>query len=241
MATADVASADVARAHSYTSENPPTIAVLDYGIGNLRSAEKALEHVGAVAVLTADADEVAEADAVVLPGVGAFGRCREALAETGLDAVALDAVASGRPFLGICVGMQLLYDSSEESPGVAGLGVLGGTVRRLQPGVKHPQMQWNQLDLISDSQLFEGLGEHPWMYFVHSFAAEPSHYLLATCEYGGSVVAAAQKDLVFATQFHPEKSGEAGLAVLRNFVRIAADSRDIRARRSAQETARGTL
>ena len=215
--------------------NPPTIAVLDYGIGNLRSAEKALEHVGAVAVLTADADEIAQADAVVLPGVGAFGRCREALAKTGLDEAALNAVASGRPFLGICVGMQLLYDSSEESPGIAGLGVFAGTVRRLQPGVKQPQMQWNQLSLMNDSPLFEGLGENPWMYFVHSFAAEPSQYLLATCEYGGSVVAAAQRELVFATQFHPEKSGQAGLAVLRNFVNIAASSREARAQRAAQQ------
>ena len=125
----------------------PRIAVLDYGIGNLRSAEKALEHVGADAVLTSDPAEVERAAAVVLPGVGSFGRCREALADTGLDQVALEAVASGRPFLGICVGMQLLYESSEESPGITGLGVLCGKVKRLPHGVKHPQMQWNRLDV----------------------------------------------------------------------------------------------
>ncbi len=163
----------------------PTIAVLDYGIGNLRSAEKALEHVGADALLTADADEVAAADAVVLPGVGAFGRCRDALAATGLDDVALAAVASGRPFLGICVGMQLLYDASEESPGVVGLGVLPGVVRRLPDGVKHPQMQWNRLDLLTETPLLAGLGERPWMYFVHSYAAETTDDVIATCDYGG--------------------------------------------------------
>jgi glutamine amidotransferase len=200
----------------------PRLAVLDYGIGNLRSAQKALEHVGADAVLTADASEVAAADGVVLPGVGAFGRCREALAATGLDRVALDAVASGRPFLGICVGMQLLYDSSEESPGVEGLGVLRGVVRRLPDGVKHPQMQWNRLDVVADSPLWAGLGDRPWMYFVHSFAAERSAEVTATCDYGGPVVAAAQQGNVLATQFHPEKSGRGGLAVLGNFVRLAA-------------------
>ena len=200
----------------------PTIAVLDYGIGNLRSAEKALEHVGARAFLTADAEQIAAADAVVLPGVGAFGRCREALADSGLDDLALDAVASGRPFLGICIGMQLLYDSSEEAPGVAGLGVLPGVVRRLEPGVKHPQMQWNQVELVTECPLFVGLGEHPWMYFVHSFAAEPTQNVVATCAYGGAVTAAAQRENVFATQFHPEKSGTAGLAVLANFVQHVA-------------------
>lgn len=202
----------------------PRIAVLDYGIGNLRSAEKALQHVGASAFLTADADEVAAADAVVLPGVGAFGRCRAALADSGLDDIALDAIASGRPFLGICIGMQLLFEASAESPGVAGLGVLSGEVRRLEPGVKHPQMQWNQLDMVTESPLFDGLGEHPWMYFVHSFAAEANQNVVATCDYGGTVVAAVQRENVFATQFHPEKSGAAGLAVLRNFVQITTRS-----------------
>ena len=205
----------------------PSIAVLDYGIGNLRSAEKALQHVGAQAFLTADATQIAAADAVVLPGVGAFGRCREALAASGLDTVALDAVASGRPFLGICVGMQLLYDDSDETPGVAGLGVLPGTVRRLPAGVKHPQMQWNQLDMVTESPLFAGLGERPWVYFVHSFAAELTQDTIATCDYGGTVTAAAQRENVVATQFHPEKSGAVGLDILRNFVGIVARRRAV--------------
>jgi imidazole glycerol-phosphate synthase subunit HisH len=198
------------------------VAVLDYGIGNLRSAQKALEHLGARAELTADPDRVAAADAVVLPGVGAFGRCREELAATGLDVVARDAVASGRPFLGICVGMQLLYEGSEESPGVDGLGILPGVVRRLPEGVKHPQMQWNRIDPTDGAALFAGLGERPWMYFVHSFAAELTDDVVATCDYGGPVTAAVQRANVHATQFHPEKSGRGGLAVLANFVELAA-------------------
>ncbi len=201
---------------------PPVVAVLDYGIGNLRSAEKAMQHVGADAVLTADPAVVARAAGVVLPGVGAFGRCREALADTGLDDVALEAVASGRPFLGICVGMQLLYDGSDESPGVTGLGVLPGMVRRLPDGVKHPQMQWNQLDLRTASPLFAGLGDRPWMYFVHSFAPEVGRDVVATCDYGGPVTAASARENVMATQFHPEKSGGPGLALLGNFVAMCA-------------------
>ncbi len=200
----------------------PRVAVLDYGIGNLRSAEKALAHVGADAVLTADPLEVERAAAVVLPGVGAFGRCREALAETGLDEVALEAVASGRPFLGICVGMQLLFEESEESPGVTGLGVLSGRVQRLPTGVKHPQMQWNRLDPATESPLLDGLGDRPWMYFVHSFAPEATADVIATCDYGGPVTAAVQHEMVMATQFHPEKSGSVGLQLLANFVRLAA-------------------
>lgn len=209
---------------SMTSTVPPrpTLAVLDYGIGNLRSAQKALEHVGAEAHLSADPDVVAGADAVVLPGVGAFGPCREALARTGLDRVALDAIATGRPFLGICVGMQLLYDASEESPGVDGLGVLPGVVRRLPEGVKHPQMQWNRLGIVAQSPLLEGLGDAPWMYFVHSFYAEGGDDVAATCDYGATITAAAWRENVHATQFHPEKSGRGGLAVLSNFVRLAA-------------------
>ncbi len=199
----------------------PVVAVLDYGIGNLRSAEKALQRCGARAFLTSDADDVEAADAVVLPGVGAFGRCRDALSRTGLDDVALAAIASGRPFLGICVGMQLLYDASEETPGVTGLGVLPGVVRRLPDGVKHPQMQWNRVDVLTETPLFEGLGDRPWMYFVHSFAPEGTQDVIATCDYGGPVTAAAHRHNVVATQFHPEKSGALGLALMGNFVDMA--------------------
>ncbi|MBW3645945.1 MAG: imidazole glycerol phosphate synthase subunit HisH [Actinobacteria bacterium] len=194
------------------------VAVLDYGIGNLRSAQKALVRVGADARLTADPALVADAAGVVLPGVGAFGRCMEALRQARLDRVALDAVAGGVPFLAICVGMQLLYEGSEESPGVPGLGVLPGTVRRLPDGVKRPQMQWNRLDLVGEPALVAGLARPVWAYFVHSFAAEAGDHVVATCDYGGSVAAAVERDRLWATQFHPEKSAAAGLAMLRNFV-----------------------
>ena len=199
----------------------PAIAVLDYGIGNLRSAEKALLHLGAPARLVADPDEVAGAAGVVLPGVGAFGPCAAALESSGLAAAACRAIDGGVPFLGICVGFQLLHEASEESPGSAGLGVLAGTVRRLPAGVKVPQMQWNVLERTRpdvDSGLLAGLGERPWVYFVHSYAPEVSDATVATCDYGGDLAAAAEQGTVWGTQFHPEKSGTTGLAILANFV-----------------------
>lgn len=199
------------------------IAVLDYGIGNLRSAEKALQHLGADAALVSDPGAAARAAGLVLPGVGSFGRCMQAMQESGLDRVALDAVAAGRPFMGICVGMQLLFEGSEESPGVAGLGVLPGLVRRLPEGVKRPQMQWNRLLVDQPSHpMVQGLGPDPWVYFVHSYAPRPDNGVVATCEYGGPVVAAMARDRVWATQFHPEKSGPVGLALLANFVAAVA-------------------
>ena len=200
------------------------IAVLDYGIGNLRSAEKALQRVGADARLVDDPDAAADADGVVLPGVGAFGRCAEALARTGLAAAARDAVSRGVPFLGICVGFQLLYEGSEEDPAAAGLGILPGTVRRLRAGVKHPQMQWNTLD-IGRSDLLAGVPDPAWVYFVHSFAPERTDDTTSTCDYGGEVVATAERDRVWGTQFHPEKSGSVGLGILANFV-AAVDGPD---------------
>jgi imidazole glycerol-phosphate synthase subunit HisH len=194
------------------------IAVLDYGIGNLRSAQKALQHVGADARLTSDPGLIAEADGLVLPGVGAFGRCMEALRASGLDQVAVEAIAADRPFLGICIGMQMLYESSEEAPDVRGLGVLPGRVRRLGEGVKRPQMQWNVLETSRTSQLLAGLDEPVWVYFDHSYAAELSVDVVATCDYGGAVTAAVERGRLWATQFHPEKSSAVGLALLGNFV-----------------------
>jgi imidazole glycerol-phosphate synthase subunit HisH len=195
------------------------IAVLDYGIGNLRSAEKALQFLGADARLVSDPGRASRADAVVLPGVGSFGRCMQALRGSGLDRVALDAISAAKPFLGICVGMQMLYEGSEESPGVPGLGVLSGVVTKLPEGVKRPQMQWNQLRLVrAEAPLLAGLGAEPWVYFVHSYAPPPGDPIVATCDYGGPVPAAAVRDGVWATQFHPEKSGPTGLALLANFV-----------------------
>ena len=198
------------------------IAVLDYGIGNLASAQKALVHLGADARLVTDPDDAAGAAGVVLPGVGAFGRCAQALRGTGLVGAVVHALERGVPFLGICVGFQLLYEGSEESPGVPGLGVLDGTIRSLPAGVKRPQMQWNQLVVRAGapSGLLAGLPTRPWVYFVHSYAPEPSDDVVATCDYGGQVVAAAERGPVWGAQFHPEKSGSVGLAILANFVRV---------------------
>ncbi|CAB4607320.1 unannotated protein [freshwater metagenome] len=199
----------------------PRVAVLDYGIGNLRSAQKALERVGADAVLTSDASVVSSADAVVLPGVGAFGACMNALRDVGLESVALDAVASGVPFMGICVGMQMLFDGSEEDPAARGLGVIPGEVKWIPSTVQRPQMQWNQLSVTPGEPMFANLGEHPWMYFVHSLHGVPTDAscVAATVQYGDTLNVAFRKGNVFATQFHPEKSATAGLGLLNNFVK----------------------
>lgn len=200
----------------------PLIAVLDYGIGNLHSAQKALQHLGADARLTADPAVVRDAAGVVLPGVGNFGRCMEALEAAGLDDLAIECATSGRPFLGVCIGMQMLFEGSEESPDVPGLGVLAGTVRRLPDGVKRPQMQWNRVVPTRPSGLLDGIPEPIWVYFVHSYAADSDEHAVAVCDYGGPVVAAVERGALWATQFHPEKSGATGLRILGNFVQAAA-------------------
>ncbi len=204
---------------SNTSDKP-LIAVLDYGIGNLRSAQKGLQHVGADARLTNDLKLIADADAVVLPGVGNFGACMTALRAAGLEATVHDAIATKRPFLGICVGMQMLFESSEESPGVSGLGVIAGEIRWLPAEVQKPQMQWNQLKIIKQDEMFAGISENPWMYFVHSLSAAPQQQsvVVANCNYGTDLVAAIRSENIFATQFHPEKSATEGLKILENFV-----------------------
>jgi glutamine amidotransferase len=202
----------------------PRIAVLDYGIGNLRSAEKALQHVGSAARLVTNPAEVRAADAVVLPGVGAFGACAHALRESGLEEPARQAIDAGVPFFGVCVGFQLLYEGSVESPGADGLGVFGGKVGPLPAGVKHPQMQWNQLEVRGPGEPapLRGLGERPWVYFVHSFAPPVGDETVAVCDYGGPVAALATRGNLWGAQFHPEKSGTMGLALLANFVALAA-------------------
>jgi glutamine amidotransferase len=205
-----------------TNDVRPLVAVLDYGIGNLRSAQKALERVGADARLTADSGLIADADAVVLPGVGAFGACMDALRDCRLDEVAVAAANDDRPFLGVCVGMQMLYEGSEESPDAVGLGVLPGRLRLLPDTVKRPQMQWNLVDVRRPSRLFATVEDPVWLYFVHSYAADADgESVIATCDYGGPVAAAVERDGLWATQFHPEKSGTVGLELLRGFVDAA--------------------
>jgi imidazole glycerol-phosphate synthase subunit HisH len=202
----------------------PRIAVVDYGIGNLRSAEKALQHLGADARLTTDEREIARADAVVLPGVGAFGACMRALRESGLEAATKAAAGDGRPFLGICIGMQMLFDGSDESPDVAGLGVVAGRVTRLPDRVRLPQIGWNTLEVNPRARSCAALPEPAWLYFVHSYAPEPADeaVVAAWTDYGRRFAAAVEQGPVWATQFHPEKSGATGLRLLRNFLDAAA-------------------
>jgi imidazole glycerol-phosphate synthase subunit HisH len=202
------------------------IAVVDYGIGNLRSAEKALQHLGADARLSADSDEIRAAGAVVLPGVGNFGACMHALRAAGLEAVTKEAATDGRPFLGVCVGMQMLFDGSDESPDVSGLGVVAGRVRKLPDTVRLPQIGWNTLDITPGSRLAAGLGDEPWLYFVHSFAPDPADdaVVAAWCDYGRRFAAAIEIGPLWATQFHPEKSSRSGLRLLTNFVTAAASA-----------------
>jgi glutamine amidotransferase len=203
----------------------PLLAVLDYGIGNLHSAQKSLEHEGADARLTADPALIAAADGVVLPGVGAFGACMAALRAAGLEGPAHDAVASGRPFLGICVGMQMLFTKSQENDDAAGLDIIPGTVTWIPAGPKIPQMQWNRLDVVHEHDpMLRDLGDEPYMYFVHSLHGVPDDpaVVAATIDYGTTLNAAFRADNVFAVQFHPEKSSRPGLRLLRNFVEVCA-------------------
>jgi imidazole glycerol-phosphate synthase subunit HisH len=197
-----------------------TVALIDYGAGNVRSVYNALKFLGADVRLTADAGEIKAAHRVVLPGVGAFGDCVRGLKERGLWETTQSCLTDGRPFLGICVGYQMLFEESEESPGITGLGFFPGKVRRFStPGLKVPQIGWNGLDL-SPHPLWNGLGKNPHVYFVHSYYCEPKEAAIVTARstYGETFAAAAAQGPVAGVQFHPEKSQGAGLAILGNFL-----------------------
>jgi imidazole glycerol-phosphate synthase subunit HisH len=200
------------------------IAILDYGMGNLRSVEKALEHVGASATISADPATVSAADGVILPGVGAFPRAMERIRERGLDELVAERVAAGVPTLGICLGLQLLFDSTTELGGATGLGLLPGPVERLSaPGLKVPHIGWAPVRWERGSRLTDGIPTETPFYFVHSFAPRPARAdLLGSAEYGERFACAAERDNVFGVQFHPEKSSAAGLRLLSNFAGVCA-------------------
>lgn len=196
------------------------IAVVDYGAGNLRSVEKALQALGADARLTADPEAVRRAERVVLPGVGAFGEAMERLRSSGLDEAVMAAIRAGKPFLGICLGLQLLFEQSEESPRARGLGLLRGSVRRLPEAVKVPHLGWNIVAFREGERMFGSIPEGSYFYFAHSYYAEPADPKLVTgqTEYGISFASAVRMENVWAVQFHPEKSQKWGLQFLRNFL-----------------------
>ncbi len=201
------------------------VAVIDYDAGNVRNVLRACEFLGKPAVLTRNADEIASADHVILPGVGAFGDAMEHLVDYDLVPVIKDTVSKGTPFLGICLGLQLLFEESEESPGVKGLGLLDGRIVKIpsEPGIKVPHMGWNSLELQNDGRMFTDCGSEPYVYFVHSYylKAEDPSIVKATAQYGSTCIhAAVEKDNLFACQFHPEKSSAAGLSMLKRFLEI---------------------
>ena len=200
------------------------IAIIDYDAGNIKSVEKAFEYLGQEAVVTKDSELIKSADKIVLPGVGAFGDAMKRLKEYRLIDTIHEVIDAGKPFLGICLGLQLLFDRSEESPGAEGLGILHGRIVRFpdNTGLKIPQIGWNSLDIRPGARLFEGIPDQSYVYFVHSYylEAEDESVVAATTEYAAHVHAAVEKNNIFACQFHPEKSSDAGLRILNNFANL---------------------
>src|SRR5699024_5377287 len=208
-------------------EEYPMIALIDYDAGNMKSVEKALQLLGQETVVTRDPDEIYRADGVILPGVGSFGDAMENLRRFGLVEVIRRVTEQGTPFLGICLGLQLLFESSEESPGVEGLGLLPGKILRIPAGEgrKIPHMGWNDITFPHPGRLFAGVAEHSYVYFVHSYylKAEDPSIVTAVTRYGTGIHASVEKGNVFACQFHPEKSSDVGLQILKNFAAICAE------------------
>lgn len=200
------------------------IAIIDYGAGNIQSVSKALAHIGCEAFITRDKDKILKADGAVLPGVGSFGDTMDTMTEYGIKDTVIEYAKSGKPFLGICLGLQLLFPKSEESPEAEGLGIFDGSITKIPSGegLKIPHIGWNSLDIKKNDGLFKGIGKNPYVYFVHSYFlnASDKSIVSAQTEYGVTIDAAVEQGNVYATQFHPEKSGETGLKILRNFADI---------------------
>ena len=200
------------------------LAIIDYGAGNIQSVSKALAHIGCEAFITRDKDKILKADGAVLPGVGSFGDTMDTMTEYGIKDTVIEYAKSGKPFLGICLGLQLLFPKSEESPDANGLGIFDGSITKIPSGegLKIPHIGWNSLDIKKNDGLFKGIGKNPYVYFVHSYFlnASDKSIVSAQTEYGVTIDAAVEKGNVYATQFHPEKSGETGLKILRNFADI---------------------
>lgn len=200
------------------------IAIIDYDAGNLKSVEKALNFLGEDTIVTRERAEILSADKVILPGVGAFGEAMKRLENYQLIEVIQEVADSGKPFLGICLGLQLMFESSDEAPGVAGLGILRGRILRIPDNgeLKIPHMGWNSLQFMKDTRLFSSIPEGSYVYFVHSYylEAEKEDEVAAVTEYGITIHAAVEKNNIYACQFHPEKSGEIGLKILKNFAEI---------------------
>ncbi len=197
------------------------ICIIDYGAGNIESVRKALEYIGADCVVSADKEVLAAADAAILPGVGSFGDAMNELRSRGLEEPIKAFIASNKPFLGICLGLQILFESSEESPGAVGLGVLKGKIVRIPDGegLKIPHMGWNSVEIKKDDALFKGIPNNPYVYFVHSYYLKAEEDIVTSvAEYGVNIHASVAKGNLRACQFHPEKSGELGISLLKNFV-----------------------
>lgn len=200
------------------------IAIIDYDAGNIKSVEKAMQSLGEVPVVTRDREEILSADKVILPGVGSFGDAMEKIRSYGLEEVIHEVVAKKTPFLGICLGLQLMFERSDECEGVKGLGILKGEILRIpdKEGLKIPHIGWNSLKFPNEGRLFKGLKEDSYVYFVHSYylKAEEPEIVTATTEYSTLIHASVEKDNIFACQFHPEKSSDVGLTILKNFINL---------------------
>lgn len=203
------------------------VVIIDYGAGNIESVRKAMEHIGVDVLVSSSPDDLKNADAAILPGVGSFGDAMHNIRKNGLESAIKDFISTGKPFLGICLGLQILFESSEESPGVKGLSVIKGKIVRIpdSENLKIPHMGWNSLDVAEGTRLFTGLEKESYVYFVHSYYLKcEEDVVAATTNYSTLIHASVEKDNLFACQFHPEKSGDVGIQILKNFMSIVKNS-----------------